>query len=42
MMKTNEDMNVIGVLSGHLECSESNDNASEVLGGAQSLEVWLV
>ena len=41
MMKTNEDRNVIGVLRGCSEFSESNDNASEVSGGAQSLGVWL-
>ena len=41
MMKTNEDRNVIGVLRGHLELSESDGNALEVLGGAQSSGVWL-
>ena len=41
MMKTDEDRNVIGALRGHLEFSESDGNASEVSGGAQSLEVWL-
>ena len=41
MMKTNEDRNVIGVLGGHSEFSESDSNASEGLGGAQSLGVWL-
>ena len=42
MMKTNEDRNVIGILGGHLEFSESNSNASEGLRGAQSSGVWLV
>ena len=32
-MKTNEDRNVIGVLGGHLEFSESNSNAWEGSGG---------
>ena len=41
MMKINEDRNVIRVLRGRLEFSESDDNVSEVLGGAQSLGVWL-
>ena len=41
MMKTNEDRNVIGVLRGHLEFSESDSNALEGLGGAQSSGVWL-
>ena len=41
MMKINEDRNVIGVLGGHLEFLESDDNVSEVLGGAQSSGVWL-
>ena len=39
MMKTNEDRNVIGVLGGCLEFSESNSNASEGSGGAWSLGV---
>ena len=42
MTKTDEDRNVIGVLRGHSEFSESNGNALEVSGGAQSLGVWLV
>ena len=42
MMKTNEDRDVIGVLRGHLEFSESDGNVSEVSGGAWSLGVWLV
>ena len=42
MMKTSEDRNVIRVLGGCLEFLESNGNASEVLGDAQSLGVWLV
>ena len=42
MMKTNEDRNVIGVLRGCLEFSESDSNVLEGLGGAQSLGVWLV
>ena len=33
MMKTNEDRNVIGVLGGCLEFSESGSNASEGSGG---------
>ena len=41
MMKINEDRNVIRVLGGHSEFSESNDNASEVSRGAQSSGVWL-
>ena len=41
MIKTDEDRNVIRVLGGHSEFSESDDNASEVSGGAQSLGVWL-
>ena len=41
MMKTDEDRNVIGVLRGCLEFSESNGNASEVSGGARSSGVWL-
>ena len=41
MMKRDEDRNVIGVLGGRLEFSESNGSASEVLGDAQSLGVWL-
>ena len=41
MMKTDEDRNVIGVLRGHSEFLESNDNTSEVSGDAQSLGVWL-
>ena len=40
MMKTNEDRNVIGVLGGHLEFSESNSNALEGSGGAQSSGFW--
>ena len=42
MMKINEDRNVIGVLRGHSEFSESESNVLEGLGGAQSLGVWLV
>ena len=42
MMKTNEDVNVIGVLRGHSEFLESNSNASEGSGGARSSGVWLV
>ena len=42
MMKTDEDRNVIGVLRGCLEFSESDGNVSEVLGGAQSSGVWFV
>ena len=42
MMKTNKDRNVIRVLRGHLEFSESNDDALEGLGGARSLGFWLV
>ena len=42
MMKTDEDRNVIGVLGGRLEFSESNGNVLEVSGVAQSLGVWLV
>ena len=41
MMKTDEDRNVIGVLRGRLEFSESDGNALEVLGGTWSLGVWL-
>ena len=41
MMKTDEDRNVIGVLGGCLEFSESDDNTLEVLGGSRSLGVWL-
>ena len=41
MMKINEDRNVIGVLIGHSEFSESNDNVLEGLGGAWSSGVWL-
>ena len=41
-MKINEDRNVIGVLGGCSEFSESDDNASEVSGGAQSSGIWLV
>ena len=41
MMKANEDRIVIRVLGGHSEFSESDGNASEVLGGAQSSGVWL-
>ena len=41
MMKTDEDRNVIGVLGGCLGFSESDDNASEVLGVGQSLGAWL-
>ena len=41
MMKTNEDRNVIRVLRGYSEFSESDDNASEVSGVGQSLGVWL-
>ena len=37
MMKTNEDRNVIGVLGGCLEFSESNGNALEVLGDCSEL-----
>ena len=40
MMKTNEDRNVIGVLRGHSEFSESDGNALEVSGVAQSSGVW--
>ena len=36
MMKTDEDRNVIGVLRGHSEFSESDSNVSEVLGSARS------
>ena len=32
---------MIEVLGGHLEFSESDSNALEGLGGAQSLGVWL-
>ena len=42
MMKTDEHRNVIGVLRGHLGFLESDGNASEALGGAQSSVVWLV
>ena len=31
-MKTDEERNVIGVLGGHLEFSESDDNVLEALG----------
>ena len=41
MMKTNEDRNVIRVLGGRLEVSESDSNALEGSGGARSLGVWL-
>ena len=41
MMKTNEDRNVIRVLRGRSEFSESNGNASKVLVDAQSSGVWL-
>ena len=41
MMKANEDRNVIRVLQGHLEFSESESNVLEGSGGAQSLGVWL-
>ena len=41
MMKTDEDRNVIGVLGGCLEFSESTSNALEASGGAWSLGVWL-
>ena len=41
MTKINEDRNVIGVLEGCSEFSESDDDASEVLGGTRSLGVWL-
>ena len=40
MMKTDEDRNVIKVLGGH-SVLESDGNALEVSGDAQSLEVWL-
>ena len=39
MMKTDEDRNVIGVLRGHLEFSESDGKVLEVSGDAQSLGV---
>ena len=42
MMKTNEDRNVIGVLRGRLEFSESDSNVLEGLGGTRSLGVLLV
>ena len=42
MMKTDEDRNVIRVLGGHSEFSESDGSVLEVLGVAQSLGVWLV
>ena len=42
MMKTDEDRNVIRVLGGCSEFSESNGNVSEVSGGAWSSGVWLV
>ena len=42
MMKTDEDRNVIGVLRGCSEFLESDGNALEVLGVAQSSGVWLV
>ena len=42
MMKTDEDRNVMGVLGGHSEFSESDGNVSEVSGGAWGLGVWLV
>ena len=41
MMKTDEDRNVIRVLGGHSEFLESDGNALEVSGDAQSLGVWL-
>ena len=41
MMKTDEDRNVIGVLGGCSEFSESDGSASEVLWVARSLGVWL-
>ena len=41
MMKTDEDRNVIGVLRGHLEFSESNGNVLEVLGVGRSSGAWL-
>ena len=41
MMKTNEDRNGLGFSEG-LEFSESDSNALEGSGGAQSLGVWLV
>ena len=41
MTKTDEDRNVIGVLGGRSEFSESDGNVSEVLWGAQCLRVWL-
>ena len=41
-MKTNEDWNVIRVLGGRLEFSESDDNVLEGSGGAQSSGFWLV
>ena len=40
MMKTNEDRNVIGVLQGHSEFLESDSNALEGSGGAQSSGFW--
>ena len=42
MKKTDEDRNVIGVLRGCLGFTESNGDASEVLGVSQSLGAWLV
>ena len=36
MMKTDEDRNVVRVLGGHLESSESDGNVSEVSGVAQN------
>ena len=41
MMKTNEDRNVIGVLQGRSEFSESDSNVSEGSGGTRSSGVWL-
>ena len=41
MMKTDEDRNVIGVLRGCLEFSESDGSEWEVLGVAWSSGVWL-
>ena len=42
MMKTDEDRNVIRVLGGHSGFSESDGNASEVLGVGWSSGAWLV
>ena len=39
--QNNKDRNVIGVLRGCLEFSESNGSVLEVLGGVWSLGVWL-